>query len=57
MSNAIQRKREAEAEAKEKARAEDEAIRAYLASIPDSRPSDSRGGASWNGKFKFGSEE
>jgi hypothetical protein len=57
MSNAIQRKREAEAEAKEKARAEDEAIRAYLASIPDSRPSDSRGGASWNGKFKFGSAE
>jgi hypothetical protein len=54
MSNAIQRKREAEAE--QKARAEDEAIRKYFAGISDSCPSDSRGGASWNGKFKFGSE-
>jgi hypothetical protein len=54
MNKAIQREREAEAE--QKARDEDEAIRKYLAGIPDSRPSDSRGGASWNGKFKFGSE-
>lgn len=56
MSRAIQRKREAEAE--QKARDEDEAIRKYLASIPDARPGPAGavGGATWERKFKFGSE-
>lgn len=56
MKKAIQREREAEAE--QKARDEYEAIRKYLAGIPDSRPSpaSARGGSTWGGKFKFGSE-
>lgn len=56
MNKAIQRKREAEAE--QKARDEDEAIRKYLASIPDARPGPAGavGGATWGRKFKFGSE-
>lgn len=56
MNKAIQRERDAEAE--QKARDEDEAIRKYLAGIPDNRPSpeQARGGAAWGGKFKFGSE-
>lgn len=54
MSKAIRR----ETEAEQKARDEDEAIRKYLAGIPDSRPSpaSARGGSTWGGKFKFGSE-
>lgn len=40
--------------AREQQAKQDEAIRAYLAKIPDNRPSDGRSGATWGGKFRFG---